>query len=219
MTPILLKSLQDIFSKEVLSFIVKISLISMLLSAFIVLPLYGLISMLITFIFSLISWEWLHSINPQNISYFIAYVIFTIFVSLFTSLYSEKLLVKIANKSYPNSPVVGSPKTSISLLISIKASMVFMLLFLVLLPLVFVPFLGQIVMLYLWSILLKEPTIYDVGKLFINDKSLLKAKRKKSRRLAMIASLLNTIPLVNLFAPIFGQILFLHHILRDNSQN
>jgi hypothetical protein len=35
----------------------------------------------------------------------------------------------------------------------------------------------------------------------------------------MIASLLNYIPILNIFAPIFGQILFLHHILKDNSQN
>jgi uncharacterized protein involved in cysteine biosynthesis len=52
-----------------------------------------------------------------------------------------------------------------------------------------------------------------VGALFINDKKILKEKKKKTRVLAMIAALFNYIPLVNIFAPVFAQILFLHHIL------
>jgi len=57
-------------------------------------------------------------------------------------------------------------------------------------------------MLYLWSILLKEPTIYDVGALFVEDKARLKAKRKNTRTLAMVASLFNYIPIANVFAHI-----------------
>jgi hypothetical protein len=68
-------------------------------------------------------------------------------------------------------------------------------------------------LLYLWSILLREPTVYDVGALFITDKSKLEKRGKKTRVLAMIASLFNYIPILNLFAPTFAQILFLHHIL------
>lgn len=69
-------------------------------------------------------------------------------------------------------------------------------------------------MLYLWSILLKAPTVHDVGGLFITDQQLLKAKSKHSTLIAMIASLFNYIPLLNIFAPIFAQILFLHHLLQ-----
>ena len=82
-------------------------------------------------------------------------------------------------------------------------------------PLLFIPLFGQVVILYLWSVLLKEPTIYDVGALFIDDKTLLKEKRKNTRVLAMVAALFNYIPLLNIFAPVFAQILFLHHILQE----
>jgi uncharacterized protein involved in cysteine biosynthesis len=68
-------------------------------------------------------------------------------------------------------------------------------------------------MLWLWSILIKEPTAYDVGSLFITDQAILKEKRKKSRIIAIIASLFNYIPILNIFAALFGQILFLHHTL------
>jgi uncharacterized protein involved in cysteine biosynthesis len=55
--------------------------------------------------------------------------------------------------------------------------------------------------------------VYDVSSLFIEDKTLIKSKTKKSTRMAMIAAGFNYIPVVNIFAPVFAQILFLHHIL------
>ena len=112
-------------------------------------------------------------------------------------------------------PVVGSADIITSILLTLKASAVFLLLFIITLPLLFIPIFGQVVILYLWSVLLKEPTIYDVGALFIDDKKTLRTKRKQTRILAMIAALFNYIPLLNIFAPVFAQILFLHHILKE----
>jgi uncharacterized protein involved in cysteine biosynthesis len=91
-------------------------------------------------------------------------------------------------------------------------------LFILTLPLFFIPLLGQILPLYLWSILLKEPTTYDVGSLFINDQNTLEKKKQKTTLLAMIASLFNYVPIVNIFAPVLGQILFLHHILEEEKE-
>jgi hypothetical protein len=70
-------------------------------------------------------------------------------------------------------------------------------------------------MLYLWSILLKDPTVYDVGALFITDKNKLRVVSKKATLIAMTGSLFNYIPILNLFAPVFAQILFLHHLLKS----
>ena len=114
---------------------------------------------------------------------------------------------------YLNKKAIGSVSITGSIIVTIKATLIFILLFIVLVPLLFIPMFGQVVMLYLWSILLKSPTIYDVGGLFISDKQVLKKRSKKSTTIAMIASLFNYIPLLNIFAPIFAQILFLHHIL------
>jgi len=216
MINIIKKSLKDIFSIDVIYFLVKISIISIIL-AILLIPIYAPLSLLVGYILSFFSW--IGEINSISVTYFIIYLLFTIFISIFSAIYSEKLIIKIAQKRYPNIQVVGTPKTSVSVLITIKSSIIFMILVLLSLPFLFIPIFGQIVMLYLWSILIKEVTIYEVGKLFINDKAILKAKRKKSRLIAIIASSLNYIPILNIFAPIFAQILFLHHILRDNSQN
>jgi MFS family permease len=213
MQTIITKSLRDIFSKDVIFFVIKIALGAFILSAIFLWFLGGGLSSLIASYLSWIPWEWLQTSGAKIITFGLGYIIFIIMVSVLTSMYSEKLLIKLAKKHYPNVPVVGTPNVATSLLITLKSTVIFLILFILFIPFLFVPVLGQIAMLYLWSILIKNPTAYDVGTLFIKNKKELKAKTKKTRIVAMIASLFNYVPLLNAFAPIFAQILFLHHIL------
>ncbi|RUM77167.1 MAG: hypothetical protein DSZ12_00630 [Sulfurovum sp.] len=213
MKQIVLKSLKDIFSKEVILFVIKIAFASFTLSLIFIWFFWGGLSAFIASYLSWIPWTWLQNSGAKVMTFALGYMIFIIMVSLLTSLYSERLVIKIAKKHYPAIPVVGSVDIQTSLFITLKSSLLFLLLFLLFIPFLFIPILGQIIMLYLWSILIKEPSVYDVGSLFISNKKELKAKTKKTTLLAMVASLFNYIPLLNAFTPIFAQILFLHHIL------
>ncbi len=215
MKQIIIKSFQDMLSKEVVLFVLKIGFISLAITLFLTWNMWGVLTSFISSYLSWIPWEWLQTSGASVASFSVAYMLFIIIVALMTSLYSEKLLTALAKKRYSDVPVVGSADIMTSILLTLKASIVFLLLFILTLPLLFIPILGQVVILYLWSVLLKEPTIYDVGSLFINDKTLLKEKRKQTKILAMIAALFNYIPLLNIFAPVFAQILFLHHILKE----
>jgi len=215
MKQIIIKSFQDMLSKEVVLFVLKIGSISLAVTLFLTWNMWGVLTNFISSYLSWIPWEWLQTSGASVATFLVAYMIFIIIVALLTSLYSEKLLIALAKKRYPEVPVVGSAEIITSILLTLKASIVFLLLFILTLPLLFIPIFGQVVILYLWSVLLKEPTIYDVGSLFINDKTLLKEKRKQTKILAMIAALFNYIPLLNIFAPVFAQILFLHHILKE----
>lgn len=214
MKTIITKSLQDMLSKDVILFVLKMGLISLAITSILTWNMWEALNNIISSYLSWIPWEWLQTSGASVATFSFAYMLFIIIVSLLTSLYSEKLLIALAKKRYPDIPVVGSANISTSILLTLKASIIFLLLFMITLPLLFIPMFGQVLVLYLWSILLKEPTIYDVGALFISDKKILKEKKKKTRVLAMIAALFNYIPLVNIFAPVFAQILFLHHILR-----
>jgi len=210
---IILKSLRDIFSKDVIFFVIKIALGAFVISAIFLWFLGGNLSSFVASYLSWIPWQWLQTSGAKIITFGLSYMIFIIVISLLTSLYSEKLIIKLAKKHYPNIAVVGSPNISTSLTITLMSITIFLILFILLIPFFFVPILGQVVMLYLWSILIQKPTIYDVGTLFIQDKKILKTKRKNTRILAMTASLFNYVPILNAFTPIFAQILFLHHIL------
>ena len=213
MKDILAKGMQDIFSKEVILFVLKITAISMLTSGVFIWYFWGSMAHFIGVYLSWIPWEWLQTSGANIMTFALSYMLFIISITLFTSLYSEKLLIQLAKKHYPLVEVVGTPRITTSLLLTLKASMIALFLFMFLFVFLFIPIVGQVVLVYLWSILLREPTLYDVGTLFINDKKKKKEKRKKTRLLAMIASLFNAIPVLNLFAPVFAQILFLHHIL------
>jgi hypothetical protein len=207
------KSLQDIFSKDVILFVLQVGLVSLILSSLFVWYFWEGLSSIIASYISWIPWEWLQNFGAKIMTFVLAYMIFIITVSLLTSLYSEKLLIALAKKHYPDVMVIGTANISTSILLTLKASAVFLFFFMLGLAFIFIPILGQVVLLYLWSILLREPTMYDVSALFIADKEVIREKKKGTRVLAMLASLFNYMPLLNAFAPVFSQILFLHHLL------
>jgi hypothetical protein len=215
MKHIITKSLEDILSADVITFVVQVGFAALLSSGLFIWYFWGTLAAFIGSYLSWVPWEWLQTSGANVMTFGLAYMIFIVTIAILTSLYSEKLLIKLAHKHYPDVPVVGSADIGISILLTLKASIIFLMLFFFLLVFIFIPIIGQIVLLYLWSILLREPTLYDVSALFINDKKELKEKRKKTRLLAMIASLFNYIPVLNAFAAVFAQILFLHHILGE----
>lgn len=222
MQKVIAKSLSDILSPAVLSFILKLGLGSIF---FWIVVLWlswdfyeGLISAYIDKIPFVGHFEWFQTSGAFLAAILVGYMLIIITVSILTSLLSEPLLIRLAKKHYPQAVVVGSPNVTTSVLLSLKAGLVFLLLFLFTFPLIFIPVFGQIWMLWLWSLLIKEPNTYDVGSLFIADKKLLKSQKKKAWFVAMIASLFNYIPVLNIFAPLFGQILFLHQILGNQKR-
>lgn len=217
MQKVIAKSLSDILSPAVLAFILKIGFGSILLWVVILWSSWDLYSGMIAAYIQKIpfvgNWEWFQSSGAALAALIVGYMLIVITISILTSLFSEPLLIKLAQKHYPGKPVVGSPNIATSVYLSIKAGIIFLLLFLFTFPVIFIPIFGQVWMLWLWSILIKEPNTYDVGSLFIDDKQVLKAQKKKSWLTAMIASLFNYVPILNIFAPLFGQIMFLHQIL------
>ena len=207
------KSFKDLFSGTVLAFMAKVTVISLAVTMVVVWLVNDLLTGFVKGYLSWIPWEWLQTSGAAVATVAIAYTIFILIHAVVTSLMIEPLLMKLAKKEYPNVPVVGTADISTSVLLSLKAGIIFLLLFLFTFPIMFIPLIGAVWMLWLWSILLKEPTLYDVTSLFVKEKALIKEKKKKTTLLAMLASGLNYIPILNIFSPVFAQILFMHHIL------
>ena len=213
MTQTITKSFKDIFSSTVLFFILKVTLISVVITAILIWFFIGSLTGIVASYLSFIPWEWVQTTGASMASILIAYMLFVISLSTVTSLMVEPLLIKLAQKHYPQKKVIGTPNIITSLLLSLKSGLIFLTLFIFTFPIMFIPLIGAVWMLWLWSIVLKEPTIYDVSSLFIVDKSEIKTQTEKSTLLAMVAAGFNYIPVVNIFAPVFAQILFLHKIL------
>ena len=213
MTETIGKSFKDILSITVLLFVLKVTLISLAVTAALLWLVGGSLNGFIGSYLSWLPWEWLQTTGASVASVAIAYMLFIITISIVTSFMVEPLLIKLAKKHYPETEVVGTPNITTSIILSLKSAMIFLMLFMFTFPIMFIPLVGAVWMLWLWSILLKAPTIYDVSSLFIADKKEVKNKTKKSTLLAMVAAGFNYIPVLNIFAAVFAQILFLHHIL------
>ncbi|NEW61527.1 EI24 domain-containing protein [Sulfurovum sp. bin170] len=207
------KTTRDILSLRVLTFIFTIGISSILIWVTILWSFWEEFENFVTSYLSWIPWEWAQDTVAYIATPFVGYTMIIITISILTSLFSESLLISLAKKHYPKHRDIYSVPIMGSIIVTLKSIGIFIVLFIILFPFTFIPVLGQVLMLYLWSILLKAPTVYDVGGLFINDKKLLKKRNKKSTLIAMIASLFNYIPILNIFAPIYAQIMFLHHIL------
>jgi len=214
MTQTIGKSFKDILSGTVLLFVTKVTFIAAAITYVIIAWLIGdSINSFIVSYLSWLPWEWLQTTGAKVASMAISYMVFIIMISIVTSFMIEPLLIQLAKKHYPHAQVVGTPNITTSILISLKSAMMMFFIFIFTFPVMFIPLVGAVYMLWLWSILLKKPTIYDVSSLFIADKKDIKSKTKKSTVLAMIAAAFNYIPVLSIFAAVFAQILFLHHIL------
>jgi len=218
MTQIIGKSFKDIFSSTVLLFVLKVTLISLAITFALLWGLKDNLNSFITSYLTWLPWEWLQTTGASVASIAISYMVFIMMISIVTSFMVEPLLIKLAKKHYPEVEVVGTPNMSTSLILSLKSAMIMFIIFMFTFPVMFIPLVGAIYMLWLWSILLKKPTIYDVSSLFIADKKDVKARTKKSTMLAMIAAGFNYIPVLNIFSAVFAQILFLHHILGEEEK-
>ena len=212
MKPTITKSIRDLFSKEVILYVLKTALMALALSILLIWLFWDSLTGFTASFLGWIPWEWLQTTGAGAVTILLVYILFIIIVSLLTSLTSEALLKRVAHKHYPSISTTGTPNMTTSILLTLKATGVFLLLFLPAIPLLFIPIIGQIIMLYLWSILIKKPTLYDVSALFSIEEKI--DTGKKATSLAMIASLFNYVPLLNIFTPVFAQILFLHHALQ-----
>ena len=214
MTQTIGKSFKDIISGTVLLFVMKVTFIAAIITYVIIAWLIGdSINSFIVSYLSWIPWEWLQSTGAKVASMAISYMVFIIMISIVTSFMIEPLLIQLAKQHYLEVAVVGTPNITTSILISLKSAMMMFFIFIFTFPVMFIPLVGAVYMLWLWSILLKKPTIYDVSSLFISDKKEIKSRTKKTTTLAMIAATFNYIPILSIFAAVFAQILFLHHIL------
>ena len=160
-------------------FVLKVTLISLAITAATLWLVGGSINSFIIGYLSWLPWEWLQTTGASVASIAISYMVFIIMISIVTSFMIEPLLIKLAKKHYPHTSVVGTPNITTSLMISLKSALMMFIIFLFTFPIMFIPLVGAVYMLWLWSILLKKPTIYDVSSLFIEDKKEIKSRTKK----------------------------------------
>jgi len=213
----LLKTLRDLFSLNVLMFVLPIGIGSALLWF---LPLWKFEDRIIQGIVSLVSWipfagTMIHvdKVDSFWVTLATGNILISITVAIATALFGKKLLRSIAEKNYPNFHHQGRSALIKSLIDGRRSHYTFLCMLCATFPLLFIPYFGIVWMMFLWSIQLGVPTMTRVNSLLDYDKSILKRYRLKGRLIAWLSSALNFIPIANFFTPLFAQIFYLHTVL------
>ncbi len=217
MTKAFLKTLRDVFSLNVLLFVLPIGIGS----AFVwFLPLWKFEDSLIQGISHLFTWipfvGHFAEVDKHDsfwITLATGHILISITVSIATALFGKKVLRNIAQKRYAGFDHKGGTNPIKDLYYARKANCVFLCWLGATFPLLFVPYLGTVLMVVLWFIQLARPTTYRVETLLDYDKKILKKYRWKGRLVVLFSALLNFIPIANFFTPLFAQIFYLHTVL------
>ena len=217
MTRALFKTLRDLFSLNVLLFVLPIGIGS----AFIwFLPLWKFEDTLIRGISHLVTWipfvGHFVEVDAKDsfwITLATGHILISITVSVATALFGKKVLRNIARKHYTGFDHKGGTNPIKAIYYARKANCVFFCWLIVTFPLLFIPSLGTVLMVVLWFIQLARPTTYRVETLLDYDKNILKKYRWKGRLVVLLSVLLNFIPIANFFTPLFAQIFYLHTVL------
>lgn len=112
---------------------------------------------------------------------------------------------------------VGFGTLSGSIWTSLKSNVLFILLFVLLLPLVFVPVVNIVVQLWLWMLLLKKPLFYDSLAMYARPEEytrLLKADRRQTFVITLAAASLFLIPLIGVFVYVLQLLFFTNYNLQ-----
>jgi len=143
------------------------------------------------------------------IALYIIYNAIIITILFFASIFSEPLIVSIYNN-------VKKENIFKSLKWTIKDTLIFIVVSIVVFPILFIPIVNILVQLLLWIWLFKDTISMDALYLTNSDKSILKEHKVAIYFIMTFAVILNFLPLLNIFAPFFAEIAMFSYLKNIN---
>ncbi len=147
------------------------------------------------------------------IGFYLIYNAILVSILFVASMFSEPLIVAVEKEHFKDEEVVRDNVFSV-VRITIKDTLLFLVVSFLALPLLFVPILNIIVQITLWLWLIKNTLAYDAAALsYANvSKEVVKTHRNGIWFISFMAALFNFIPLLHLFGPYFGEIAMFHYM-------
>ncbi len=218
MLKLLIRSLKDAIHPKIIFY----SLIPMALSAMILWGIFsvfeGTIEVYILKFSSYIPFvpdEWIENIAESFIGIFIFYQFWIMLALILVGVISDQV-VDFVNNRYYHLEKRGFGSMIGSVIVALKSTVIYMILFIITLPLMFIPILNFIVQILLWMVMLKAPMYYDACAFFASKekfKTIEKKNRGELRFVTFISSLLFLIPFLGVLLYIVQLIMFTHFSL------
>ncbi len=166
----------------------------------------------------LLSWLPFETIEKGIAYIFAAYLIYAFYVVsllVYVSIFSEKIINSI------NEANIGKVSEIKVIGYTLKYAFIFLLFSTVAFPILFIPVLNFFIQIFVWIWLIKDTFTYDMGAIFFKEdrlKELKKEHRGAILSISFVSSLFNFVPVLNIFAPYFGEFALYHYFesLKDD---
>ncbi len=143
------------------------------------------------------------------------YNFFIVSLALVVLVYRRPFLETLQLRDYPDAKLVESLKKRTFVSVAFRDVAIFFFLLILFYPLFFVPFANMLTQVLFWAWLIKESYFLSVSSLYAQEAEIKELKKHGFIlwSIAIIASLLNLVPIINILSPFFAQILYFHWVM------
>ena len=121
-------------------------------------------------------------------------------------------LIDIAKEEYPEIPYNEISYKNL-FFISFRDLFIYIILAVLLYPFMLIPFINIFILMFLWAYMVKD-SYYHTLKMIFN----IELTKKEKWILAIMSTFLNFLPIINVFAPLFGILQFFHYGMEKKLQ-
>ncbi|WP_024789380.1 MULTISPECIES: hypothetical protein [unclassified Lebetimonas] len=152
------------------------------------------------------------SIEEAVSNILLAFMFYSFYIAAFYFIFlifSVKILEEIKEGQYPQVDTKKEFNLLKIIFINIRDFLIFLFGMIIFYPLMFVPFVNILIIVFLWAVLIKESLLQSVFMLFGKEE----IDKKKIWAFCILSVILNFIPVLNFYAPAFGILSIFHYVM------
>ncbi|HFC03282.1 MAG TPA: hypothetical protein ENJ74_00275 [Nitratifractor salsuginis] len=151
------------------------------------------------------------------LNFYVLYGFYILSLFLILSFYRRDFLETVREIDYPDISINETKIKTGHGFIALRDAGMFVLLTVLLFPLLLVPIVNVLIQLFLWAWLYRDATFRGTCRLYCSREEFQRLKRHGFViwSIAFFASLLNFIPIINMFTPFFAQLVVFHWIMAE----
>ncbi len=152
------------------------------------------------------------------LNFYILYSFYILTLFLIISLFRQSFLSNILEIDYPDASINKTNIKTGHKFIALRDTGMFIGLTLLFSPLLMIPIINVLIQLLLWAWLYRDANFRGTCRLYCTQEKFEQLKGHKFIiwSIAFFASILNFIPIINIFTPFFAQLIIFHWIMAEN---
>jgi len=151
------------------------------------------------------------------LNFYILYSFYILSLYLVVAMTRKRFLHKVAEAEYPGFEPPAEGLKTLSGSVALRDALIFVGLTVLLFPLLLIPILNVLTQLFLWAWLYRDANFRGTCRLYCDEETYRRLRHHSFIlwSIAFFASLLNFIPILNIFTPFFAQLVVFHWIMTE----